>query len=155
MCSFHCLVNILLKLYADIIGYLRSISELDLADCSPMKQETCHSKKNRLPSLFSFFLPSLSHAHMYVAPCTLTQRSSSPPSSETAMKPDHRSILSGVMVVREGDQTLMVVWLLDEGFYTTLYSSKAMEKTSFWLGGRCQLKLNVKLYSDQLFNRYF
>lgn len=45
-------VNILLELYSGFIGYMISISELDLAECSPMKQEMCSCKSPDSSLLF-------------------------------------------------------------------------------------------------------
>lgn len=87
-------VNILLTLYSGFTGYMISISELDLAEYSPMKQETCNSK-----SL------SLSHAHMYRPTHDHTQAHRYHP-----LSPPLRHLWNLIT-----DQYLVVLWLLGKG----------------------------------------
>lgn len=100
--------------------------------------------------LFSLLLSeSLSCTRAQACTRLCTQRSFSPPSSETAMKSDYRSILSGVIVVGRGAQILMVVQLLvGKGFYMTLYCTTTMENTFSGLAG--WYKCNCCLYVAKL-----
>lgn len=102
--------------YSGFIGYMITGCECDPAWFIPMKPETPNCKKNQQNNRILFLSFAISYAHECVL-CTHTHKwtHTDTPSSEMAMKPDHRSIL---IVAWEGSQELIPLMPRDQ---TALY----------------------------------